>query len=147
MPQHAFGRQDGGAHGISAAAPDVGFTRLRQHLVPAHVVGVRPGVDDVTNGLRRDALDCVDDGCGTGGRPRVDDHRAVLAHLDADAAASTGEQEEVGTDLEDLETARRRRASGLGAQRHGRDMRGEPRRGTRNQNRGEPRPAIPTCPS
>ena len=89
------------------------LARLRQHLVAADMVGIRPGVDDVANGLRRDSFDGGDDCRGVGRRPGVHDHDAVVAHLHADVGAGADDDEEVGADVQDLEAAGRRRARSL----------------------------------
>jgi hypothetical protein len=94
-----------------------GLARLRQRFVAAHVVGVRPGVDDVANRFRRDPPDGGDDRGSVQSRPGVHDHDAIAAHLHADVAAGAGDQEDVGANLDDLEAARqgwtRGRASDL----------------------------------
>jgi len=66
---------------------------FRQGLVAADVIRIGAGVDDVSNGLRRDPFDRGDDGIGLRGSARIHDDDAVLAHLDADVRARTGNHE------------------------------------------------------
>ena len=58
----AFGREDGRHRSRGVRPPPGGacawkelFAGLREHFVAANMVGIGPGVDDVANGLRRDA--------------------------------------------------------------------------------------------
>src|SRR5262245_11786716 len=74
---------------------------------------VRPRVDDVANGLRSDSLDRGDDSRSARGRSCVDDHDAVLTHLDADVPSGARDHEEVGPDFHDLEAVRGCRVRGL----------------------------------
>ena len=58
-----------GAAARSAAAEEF-FSSLRERFVAADMIRVGPGVDDVANGLRRDALDRGQHGRRVGSRSR-----------------------------------------------------------------------------
>src|SRR4030095_9668152 len=69
------------------------------------MIGIGTGVDDVANRLGCDPFDRGDDRGSVCSRSRVHDHDAVFPHLDADIPSGTGDHEEVGPDVHDLETA------------------------------------------
>ncbi len=103
MQRDAFGRQDRG-HGSRGIRPRPGdacprkerVAGLGEHLVATDVVRIRPGVDDVANGLRRDPLDRCHDGRSAGARARIHDDDTVLADLHRDIPASAGDHEDIG---------------------------------------------------
>src|SRR6185436_3267284 len=82
------------------------------------MIRIRPGVDDVANRLRRDALNRADNGGCARRRSCVDDHDTVVPDLDADVRTSAGDHEEVGSYLEHLEVSCRRGTGALSCQRN-----------------------------
>ena len=127
MPQHTFCREDGRhrSHGVrprsgGACAWIKLIARLREHVVAADMIGIRPGVDDVANGFRCDPLDRGEDRRGVGRRPCVHHHDTIVAYLDADVSAGASDHEEVGPDLQHLQAVCRCGARGLRGERRDR---------------------------
>ena len=96
-PAEKIARDPDGARGGEQRLP-----RLGQRLVAADVIGIGARVDDVADRPRRELLDRGHDRAGLRGLPGVHDDDAVLADLDADVGARTGDHEEVRAKLEDL---------------------------------------------
>ena len=67
------------------------------------MICVRPRIDDVANGLRRDALDRGQYGRRVGSRPGVHYDDAVLAYLHADVRAGASDHEKRGANLQDFQ--------------------------------------------
>jgi hypothetical protein len=105
VSQHALGREDR-RHSVRRirrvlltaarkAASEQLFSGVREGLIPADVVCVGPGVDDVADRFRRDAFDRGQHGGRGGGGPGVHDDDAILAQLHADVrqVARAGDHE------------------------------------------------------
>ena len=70
---------------------------FRDRLVSPNMIGIGAGIDHIPNGPCRNFLDRGQHGvasrCGT----RVNDHDTIVAHLDADVGARSGNHVEVRT--------------------------------------------------
>ena len=79
------------------------LTSLGKFLVPAHMVGVAAGVDDVTNPSTRQPLDCRQDLVRHLRRTGVDQNDACWADLHCDIAARAGNHVEVWPNLHNIQ--------------------------------------------
>ena len=90
--------------GAALVAQD-GLAGLGNLFVPAGVVGVRAGIDDVANGSVRQPLDGCEHSVGELLRTRIHDDGADRTHLDGDVRAGAGNHVEIRPDLYHLQIA------------------------------------------
>ena len=69
------------------------------------MIGIGAGIDDVADRTRRELADLRDDLFGFLASSRVNDHDAIDAELDGDVGAVTGDDVEIGPQLNDFEFA------------------------------------------
>jgi len=100
--QHFFGGENRsatakeiGSDADSAASDEERLARFGESFIAANVIGIRVGVDDVSDRLRCDFFDRGQNGLSACSRTSIDNDDAIASHLNTNVSARARNEVEV----------------------------------------------------